>query len=367
MPDLIRRASSHCGGHLTWLFTVESDDSNPVWQGSRGAGICIEAGLNIHCTASKASSDDIEITVENANGDSNIDLNILYSEVVKTTSLFTNVTGIHWHFHVDTELPISQGFGLSAAGALAAARCVLAISVANSSSIELERAALSIAHLVERRLSGGLGDVLGLAAGGVERRSVPGAPFHFVDNEAPESSNNNLENITPGVSKDVPHKVPIHLSSIVSGPGDSEGFETHIPVILCWNAEAEHHTSKYIDNAEWQVRIRNAGADCMDTIGVGGWSDQRWPELLTQSHRFANDSGLAIDSDRSELLRQTEQVITSFAAPATALLCMLGESVSIVPTALEGDHSWAEPLNLALKKAGLNTVLTQVENRNSID
>jgi hypothetical protein len=85
--------------------------------------------------------------------------------------------------------------------------------------------------------------------------------------------------------------------------------------------------------------------------------------LLTQSHRFADDSGLAIDSDRSELLRQAEQVIAALGAPATALLCMLGQSVSIVPTVLGGDHSWAEPLSVALGSAGLNVVLTQVENK----
>lgn len=367
MPELIRRSSSHCGGHLTWLFTVESDDSNPARQGSRGAGICIEAGLTIHCTATESSSDEIQITVADQNENSTIDLQILYSEVVRIASHLTDVGGIHWHFDVDTELPISQGFGLSAAGALAAARCVLTIATPHYSSIELERAALGIAHLVERRLSGGLGDVLGLAAGGVERRLIPGAPYHFVENEALGSSNETPENNVSNRSIADTEKIPAHLSSILKGPGQSEGFETHIPVILCWNAKAEHHTSKYIDNAEWQVRIRNAGAECMKSLGVGGWSPKRWPELLIQSHRFANDSGLAIDSDRSELLSQTEQVISSLAVPATALLCMLGESVSIVPTELGGNHSWAESLSNALRSAGLNVLLSQSKNRVAID
>ncbi len=364
MPELIRRASSHCGGHLTWLFTVESDAVNPVWQGSRGVGICIEAGLDIHCTASKSRSGEVEITVVN-DDDSNIDLKILYAEVVKTASQFADVDAIHWHFHVDVDLPISQGFGLSAAGALAAARCVLSIASPNSNIVELEKAALSIAHLVERRLSGGLGDVLGLAAGGVERRSKPGAPFHLVETRSTDLLTTVSDKIAQNIEM-ADAQSPTQNPVIVVGPGDSEGFEAHIPVILCWHAEAKHHTSKYIDNAEWKVRIRNAGADCMDSLGAGDWSDKRWPELLIQSQRFADESGLAIDSDRSELLRQVEQVIADLDTPATALLCMLGQSVSIVPTILDADYTWAESLSIGLNKVGLNVVLTKVENNNPL-
>ena len=34
-----------CGAHITLLFTIDDSSEDPVYQGSRGAGICLKDGV----------------------------------------------------------------------------------------------------------------------------------------------------------------------------------------------------------------------------------------------------------------------------------------------------------------------------------
>jgi pantoate kinase len=68
------------------------------------------------------------------------------------------------------ELPIAQGFGMSAAGALATA---LAVSSATDGP---RRAAVEVAHLADLFGGGGLGGVSAILGGGLEIRERPGIP-----------------------------------------------------------------------------------------------------------------------------------------------------------------------------------------------
>ena len=47
MPELLGRG--YCGGHVTLMFTIEDGDPDPINQGSRGVGICLEDGVEIIC------------------------------------------------------------------------------------------------------------------------------------------------------------------------------------------------------------------------------------------------------------------------------------------------------------------------------
>lgn len=68
------------------------------------------------------------------------------------------------------ELPIGQGFGMSAAGALAAA-------LATAGALGRPTAeAIRAAHLAELEGGGGLGGVAAILGGGLEMRTVPGVP-----------------------------------------------------------------------------------------------------------------------------------------------------------------------------------------------
>jgi pantoate kinase len=68
------------------------------------------------------------------------------------------------------ELPIGQGFGMSAAGALSTA---LAVVTATGDS---RRRAIEVAHLADLYGGGGLGGVSAILAGGMEVRDRPGVP-----------------------------------------------------------------------------------------------------------------------------------------------------------------------------------------------
>ncbi len=69
------------------------------------------------------------------------------------------------------ELPIGQGFGMSAAGALATA---LAVASATGAS---RQHALEVAHLADLYGGGGLGGVSAILEGGLEIRDQPGVPL----------------------------------------------------------------------------------------------------------------------------------------------------------------------------------------------
>ena len=36
-----------CGAHITLLFTIDDSSEDPVYQGSRGAGICLKDGVEV--------------------------------------------------------------------------------------------------------------------------------------------------------------------------------------------------------------------------------------------------------------------------------------------------------------------------------
>ena len=193
----------------------------------------------------------------------------LYDEVLKTLEKEISMVGdFDWELNIKMKLPTSQGFGMSASGAVASAIAFQrAIGIPHEECI---RRSFKIAHLVERSRSSGLGDTTALSSGGVERRLRPGSPY-FGD-------------------------------LLDSGPGQSEGWSCETPVLLCWRKKTGRLTSGYIDEPGWKVSITDAGKIAMDTIGNGEWDQSRWRDLIETSGVFAKNSGLEYDANRSELL-----------------------------------------------------------------
>jgi len=159
-----------CGSHVTLIFTINDDSSNLDEQGSLGVGLCLDQGVEI---IARGTEGDFEINIKFIEGDGESEL---YQQVFKLLSKeIINIKNYNWDLAVKLKLPISQGFGMSASGAIAASMAVQrAIGEPHEESL---RRAFSIAHRVERHFSTGLGDVTALAAGGVERRTSPGSPF----------------------------------------------------------------------------------------------------------------------------------------------------------------------------------------------
>ena len=288
-----------CGSHVTLIFTINDDSSNLDDQGSLGVGLCLDQGVEI---IARGIEGDFEINIKFIEGDGESEL---YQQVFKLLSKeIINIKNYNWDLAIKLKLPISQGFGMSASGAIAASMAIQrAIGEPHEESL---RRAFSIAHRVERHFSTGLGDVTALAAGGVERRTSPGSPF----------------------SGDL----------LTRGPGMSEGWTKDIEVLLAWKKDSGKHTSSYIDDTVWKKSISKAGIKQMEQLMQKQWDKTRWSELLERSEIFADESGLLSDSKRFDLLNQAKNVIEEISSEFKPLLCMLGKSLVIVPKNIDNEE-----------------------------
>lgn len=152
--------------HLTGLFAIKDTSEEILSKGSIGAGVCINRGVVTTVTKENLSS--LEI----------------YFNRVKTPSIEAPVTkkaldllfegNLPAGVRIDHrfEIPISTGFGASAAGALGTVFAANELFELGLSRLEL----FQIAHTAEVHSNTGLGDVIGLYQGGFEIRTKQGAP-----------------------------------------------------------------------------------------------------------------------------------------------------------------------------------------------
>ncbi len=294
------RAIARSGGHVTLIFTINDDSVDLDDQGSTGAGFCLQQGAE--ATVSIAESVDgqsIDISVtdfdnENVPMDCLEMYTVLIEELEKCSDFTTKNKKIT--LSVKLELPRSQGFGMSAAGLLSAAKALIV-----ASNIEDETLAYLVTHRTERRQSSGLGDVLALSAGGIELRFEPGSPCT---------------------------------------KGKAIGFTANIPMILVWSQNEERHTKLYIEDADWKKRISSAGKTSVKKLRDGEWEISRWHDLLTESSTFAEESGLLEEDSRFELFSKIENILDLCGSRGGYVprLCMLGTSVAILPASLQDLH-----------------------------
>lgn len=311
-----------CGGHVTLLFTVEDLDEDPIRQGSLGAGLCLADGAE---AVARGELGDYSLRVRFIDGIGDTRMFQQVLDLLKDEIAEFGEMG--WEIAIRNHLPSSQGFGMSAAGAVAAAAAFQrALGLPHEESL---RRSFAIAHRVERANSTGLGDVTALAAGGVERRLSPGAPYSG--------------------------------SGLTAGPGKAEGWSEETPVVLAWRASPGRHTSEYIDHPDWKRLITEAGRTQMDRLASGDWDASRWTELLEAAEAFATDSRLIDDAARATLVEAGQNATerAGLAAQTAVLLCLLGESIAIVPT----EATASQPLDsliAELEKEGLEATLTQI-------
>jgi len=152
--------SAFCPGHVTAFFEICDEAEDPRKKGSRGAGMCLTLGARSKVTLEDSHDRSLSVHINGSETRANttVDaLSMLLGE--RMGSIF-----------VDTrlDLPMEQGFGMSAAGALSA-------SIALCSLLGISQGkAFEAAHIAEVRNRTGLGDIAGLQVGGVEIRSEPG-------------------------------------------------------------------------------------------------------------------------------------------------------------------------------------------------
>ncbi len=150
--------AGYAPAHITTIFEIHTKSSEPLKCGSRGIGFCIDKGVSTYVKIKDGTDQDIRVFLNNFK---------ISGETTKSTirNLIGNKKAII-EVYSYTELPMSQGFGLSGAGALSSAIALNSVLNLKLSTSELVNAA----HDAEVRHRTGLGDVIAQATGGVVLR-----------------------------------------------------------------------------------------------------------------------------------------------------------------------------------------------------
>jgi pantoate kinase len=155
-----------CPGHVTGFFAIFDRADELAKRGSRGAGICLDRGVDVRVDISQHDEQQIRIFINEEERPALVTAEVIerligdekYCVVVNSTS----------------QLPEGQGFGMSGAAALATA-----FAVDQALGLRKEKAELvRIAHEVEVQNRTGLGDVGPQSVGGIVVRKREGAPPH---------------------------------------------------------------------------------------------------------------------------------------------------------------------------------------------
>lgn len=152
-------------GHVTCFFQPHRTD-DPLTSGSRGAGFKTSLGT----TVSLDERNDKKIVIE---------MDGKVSECPITEYVLTHVCPDRgFDVIIDNDLPVSQGFGMSAASALATA-----VAASEISEMPLKES-FAIAHTSDVIYHGGLGDVAAiLCKSHFPLRLIPGANGKTVDSK----------------------------------------------------------------------------------------------------------------------------------------------------------------------------------------
>lgn len=151
-------------GHISCVFQPHPSPEH-LRAGSRGFGIRLSLGT--HCEVCARSDNKIRITIDGEES----------AAPVTRTAVTALSQDRGFDVFIENDLPVSQGFGMSATGALSAASCV-----AEEMGLT-QHDAVRAAHVADVMCGGGLGDVVAIAAGfDVPVRLSPGAyPYGVVE------------------------------------------------------------------------------------------------------------------------------------------------------------------------------------------
>jgi pantoate kinase len=155
------RSIAFAPGHISGFFEpVYNQDLSRT--GSRGAGINVSLGAISEVTVESSTSQNFEIFVNNKKSNApviNLALKYMLDQNPVQVIVKTNLN-----------LPVSQGFGMSAASALSTTYALAKILGVSKSD------AMKASHFAEIQLKTGLGDVMASCFGGVEIRKSAGLP-----------------------------------------------------------------------------------------------------------------------------------------------------------------------------------------------
>ncbi len=152
---------------MTGFFQIFDQPENPLFKGSRGAGVSLTKGVKTTVMTSKSARKLVEIRM---NGKTTETAEV--SESVADALLSLAGTNCRLLIEHEVEVPIGCGLGSSGAGALS-----LALALNELLGLELSKIeAAQVAHVAEVKCRTGLGTVIAETFGGMEIRVSPGAP-----------------------------------------------------------------------------------------------------------------------------------------------------------------------------------------------
>lgn len=164
---MLREVTAFSPAHISGFFQIFNQSSNPLLNGSRGAGVSLKTGVTTKVKLCKSAKDSLEIKI---NGDLTES-----AEVSKfVVDSFNCLKNEHHTILVEhnVNVPMGAGFGSSGAGALSLALALNEVMEVGLSNVK----AAQIAHNAEVNCKTGLGSVIAETVGGLEIREKPGAP-----------------------------------------------------------------------------------------------------------------------------------------------------------------------------------------------
>lgn len=248
--------TAYCPGHITCFFCpVSSHD--PRAMGSRGVGIKLQKGCVV--TLEERSDEKVFIQMDGAESECGI----------TRLALSMILPGRGFDVTVTNDLPVGQGFGMSAAGAVAA--CLCGCHIAGKERQE----AFRVAHIAEIEGGGGLGDVAGIMCEG---------------------------------------HIPMRITAGLPPFGDvrDAGFNLDLSVVTLGGAL---DTKMILDDAKMMSRITDIGSRLVDEYQ----KDPSKNNLFLMSRVFSKSVGL----ETAEI----KTALDALSKNGNAGMCMLGHSI----------------------------------------
>src|SRR2546428_6053338 len=107
--SMVSESEAFCPGHVTAFFEVV-EDPDPRKKGSRGAGLCLSLGVRTVARVREAPRTSIDILVNGRRQKADV-TQAVADKILRNGSFEVKILS-------ESPLPVSQGFGVSAAGAL---------------------------------------------------------------------------------------------------------------------------------------------------------------------------------------------------------------------------------------------------------
>ena len=165
MEEYTLKAKSFVPGHITGFFEIHLSDKDPMKCGSRGAGFCIKMGVTTTVKLNEGEGQKVNIKFNGEQAENAI-------TTIRVVELMLGSKPYDVNIDMEFDLPLSQGLGMSGAGALGTA-----IAIDKALDLKLPQDQLvGYAHRAEVEGRTGLGDVMAQSRGGLEMRTRPGAP-----------------------------------------------------------------------------------------------------------------------------------------------------------------------------------------------